>query len=210
MALFVIVGKNEPIYETDFSTPASSTTTSTTPAAKVTHPPTHPPTQSTSFPNPHQTYPFIHPQSNEDSAYLNQFIVHSSLDMLEKAMWASPAMQLRAIDRFNGQVGKRRGGRGGVGEGEGGGSCLLCNLSLSLLWVWSKAATHRGIITSLSLLLLPYQTSNLASRFPTQTTHPPTPTPKSGRPRVLDCRGHRLPPPPRRQPRGRLPPVLLP
>jgi len=42
--------------------------------------------------------------AEESNAHLNQFILHSSLDMLEKAMWASPYMHLRAIDRFNGQV----------------------------------------------------------------------------------------------------------
>ncbi|TFJ82862.1 hypothetical protein NSK_005815 [Nannochloropsis salina CCMP1776] len=76
MSLFVIVGKNEPIFEADFST--SSTSTGASPN-KVS-------------------------AAEEGNAQLNQFILHSSLDMMEKAMWSSPYMNLRAIDRFNGHI----------------------------------------------------------------------------------------------------------
>lgn len=39
----------------------------------------------------------------DEEAHLNQFILHSSLDMLEKNMWSTQNMNLRCIDRFQGQ-----------------------------------------------------------------------------------------------------------
>lgn len=39
--------------------------------------------------------------SGDDLAYLHQFILHSSLDMLHATMWNNPQTYLKNIDRFN-------------------------------------------------------------------------------------------------------------
>ncbi len=39
--------------------------------------------------------------ANEELGYLHQFILHSSLDMLQTVMWTNSATFLRVIDRFN-------------------------------------------------------------------------------------------------------------
>jgi hypothetical protein len=37
----------------------------------------------------------------DEHAYLHQFILHSSLDMIQSAMWVNPSTFLRVVDRFN-------------------------------------------------------------------------------------------------------------
>ena len=37
----------------------------------------------------------------DELAYLHQFILHSSLDMVQSAMWINSATYLRVVDRFN-------------------------------------------------------------------------------------------------------------
>jgi hypothetical protein len=39
--------------------------------------------------------------SADDLAYLHQFILHASLDMLQNAIWTNPSVYLKTIDRFN-------------------------------------------------------------------------------------------------------------
>mmetsp|Transcript_27485 Transcript_27485/g.27705 ORF Transcript_27485/g.27705 Transcript_27485/m.27705 type:complete len:132 (+) Transcript_27485:221-616(+) len=39
--------------------------------------------------------------SKDELAYLHQFIMHSSLDLIENAMWINSATFLRVVDRFN-------------------------------------------------------------------------------------------------------------
>eukprot|EP01041_Mallomonas_annulata_P007638 gene7638-15631_t len=39
--------------------------------------------------------------NKDDLAYLHQFILHSSLDLIENAMWINSATFLRVVDRFN-------------------------------------------------------------------------------------------------------------
>jgi len=39
--------------------------------------------------------------TKDDLAYLHQFILHSSLDLIENAMWINNATFLRVVDRFN-------------------------------------------------------------------------------------------------------------
>ncbi|CAM9169488.1 unnamed protein product [Sphacelaria rigidula] len=53
----MIVGRNEPLYEADFSINSS--------AGK--------------------------PSGGDESAHLNQFIIHSALDMVERKQWSTPA-----------------------------------------------------------------------------------------------------------------------
>lgn len=38
---------------------------------------------------------------NDELSYLHQFILHSSLDMLQSTMWTNSSTFLRVIDRFN-------------------------------------------------------------------------------------------------------------
>ncbi|CAM9354462.1 unnamed protein product [Choristocarpus tenellus] len=40
----------------------------------------------------------------EESAHLNQFIIHSALDMVDRKQWATPATHLKSVDRFNDQI----------------------------------------------------------------------------------------------------------
>ncbi|CAM9679862.1 unnamed protein product [Ascophyllum nodosum] len=39
----------------------------------------------------------------DESAHLNQFIVHSALDMVDRKQWSTPATYLRLVDKFNEQ-----------------------------------------------------------------------------------------------------------
>lgn len=39
--------------------------------------------------------------TESELAYLHQFILHSSLDMIQSAMWSNSATFLRTVDRFN-------------------------------------------------------------------------------------------------------------
>lgn len=40
------------------------------------------------------------PHFRDDARHMNQFIVHSSLDIVEEVMWTTGAMYLKSIDRF--------------------------------------------------------------------------------------------------------------
>merc|ERR1712070_1057780 len=37
----------------------------------------------------------------EDSPHLDQFVVHAALDLIDEAVWSTPAMFLRCVDKFN-------------------------------------------------------------------------------------------------------------
>lgn len=60
MSVFMIVGRNEPLYEADLGSAGSGNSSSGG-------------------------------RSSEESAHLNQFIVHSALDMVERKQWSTPA-----------------------------------------------------------------------------------------------------------------------
>ena len=62
MSLFIIISKNEPIYEAEFSTGVTT--------------------------------------KGDEHVHLNHFIIHSSLDMVEKAMWSTSSMYLKVVDKF--------------------------------------------------------------------------------------------------------------
>lgn len=62
MSVFMIVGRNEPLYEADLSSVGNTTSSSGGRAS-----------------------------AGDESAHLNQFIVHSALDMVERKQWSTPA-----------------------------------------------------------------------------------------------------------------------
>lgn len=43
-------------------------------------------------------------QVGEDASHLSQFILHSSLDLVERCQWTSSNPFLRVVDRFNDQL----------------------------------------------------------------------------------------------------------
>ena len=59
MVVFMIVGKNEPLYEADIGA------------------------------------------ASDELSYLHQFILHSSLDLINTTMWTNNSTFLRVVDRFN-------------------------------------------------------------------------------------------------------------
>jgi len=65
-ALFVIVGRNEPLYEAEFSKRTGSTT-------------------------------------NDAVTRQNYFVLHSALDLVEKAAWTTSSMYLKVVDKVNHQ-----------------------------------------------------------------------------------------------------------
>eukprot|EP01036_Dinobryon_divergens_P025760 gene25760-34341_t len=48
--------------------------------------------------------PQISNSSTEEAAYLNQFILYSSLDMVYSSMWTNQNMYLKVVDKFNFQL----------------------------------------------------------------------------------------------------------
>ena len=74
----MIVGRNEPLFEADIDTSHSSSTTSSPIGANG---------QS----------------QNELSTRQNYFVLHSSLDLVEKSAWATNNMYLRVVDKVNHQ-----------------------------------------------------------------------------------------------------------
>lgn len=71
MSVFIIVGRNEPLYEADLGLQIGSSTSSTSgPAIN----------RGSSYPG----------GAGEES-HVNQFIVHSALDMVERKQWSTPA-----------------------------------------------------------------------------------------------------------------------
>jgi trafficking protein particle complex subunit 2 len=77
--VFMVVGRNEPLYEAEFG--VKSTTSSK------------------------QQAPL--PQSNSgerESSHLSQFIIHSSLDLVERKQWYASYPYLRVVDKFNEQL----------------------------------------------------------------------------------------------------------
>lgn len=76
MSVLMIVGRNEPLYEADFgslnsTSGGSGSSSNATGGASA----------RTSGGG----------GGGEESAHLNQFIVHSSLDMVERKQWSTPA-----------------------------------------------------------------------------------------------------------------------
>lgn len=67
MSVFMIVGRNEPLYEADLSFQGGGNTSSSSSSGGRAA------------------------SSGEESAHLNQFIVHSSLDMVDRKQWSTPA-----------------------------------------------------------------------------------------------------------------------
>ena len=62
MSVFMIVGRSEPLYETDISSAGTSSSSSGGMSGR-----------------------------GDESAHLNQFIVHSALDMVDRKQWSTPA-----------------------------------------------------------------------------------------------------------------------
>lgn len=73
MSVFMIVGRNEPLYEADFGSLNSSGGGSSSAAGGA------------------SARGSGGGGGGEESAHLNQFIVHSSLDMVERKQWSTPA-----------------------------------------------------------------------------------------------------------------------
>lgn len=87
MSLFVIVGKNEPIYEADFSTaPTKVRDGRSSGAVHWSY------TEFQGGGSSCQAAVFADALQTDENAHLNQFIIHSSLDMLEKTMWTTQAL----------------------------------------------------------------------------------------------------------------------
>lgn len=70
MPVFMIVGRNEPLYEADFSSSSTGIAASSSIGGGGGSSRT---------------------SSADESAHLNQFIVHSALDMVERKQWSTPA-----------------------------------------------------------------------------------------------------------------------
>jgi len=73
--LFLIVGRNEPLYEVEFDAATTTTNTNTTPA---------PPSDSVTR--------------------QNYFVLHSALDLVDLESWTNPAMYLKVVDNVNHQM----------------------------------------------------------------------------------------------------------
>lgn len=76
--LFVIVGRNEPLFEVEIDTSHSSGSNST-------------------GANQQQS------SKNELATRQNYFVLHSSLDIVEKSAWTTNNMYLRVVDKVNQQ-----------------------------------------------------------------------------------------------------------
>ena len=42
---------------------------------------------------------FVNTQRREDNSHLNQFIIHAALDMVDDAIWGTPAMLFKNVDK---------------------------------------------------------------------------------------------------------------
>ncbi|KAI9917981.1 hypothetical protein PsorP6_012878 [Peronosclerospora sorghi] len=40
----------------------------------------------------------------EESAHVDEFVLHAALDLVDELMWTTPAMFLKVVDRFNDQL----------------------------------------------------------------------------------------------------------
>ncbi|EEY55507.1 trafficking protein particle complex subunit 2, putative [Phytophthora infestans T30-4] len=40
----------------------------------------------------------------EESAHVDEFVLHAALDLVDELMWTTPAMALKVVDRFNDQL----------------------------------------------------------------------------------------------------------
>mmetsp|Transcript_3767 Transcript_3767/g.5144 ORF Transcript_3767/g.5144 Transcript_3767/m.5144 type:complete len:146 (-) Transcript_3767:596-1033(-) len=69
--LFIIVGKNEPLYEAEFNKLPGGV---------------------------------VGGGSNSDMLRQSYFVLHSSLDLVEKSSWTNPSMNLKVVDKVNQQI----------------------------------------------------------------------------------------------------------
>eukprot|EP00622_Pseudochattonella_farcimen_P003449 FR738632.1.p1 GENE.FR738632.1~~FR738632.1.p1 ORF type:complete len:131 (+),score=17.51 FR738632.1:154-546(+) len=47
---------------------------------------------------------FLNPPKEEPAAHLNQFVIHSAIDLVERQAWTTTAMNLHAVDRVYDQT----------------------------------------------------------------------------------------------------------
>lgn len=108
MSVFMIIGRSDPIFEAEFSSPAASSSSGKSVQDPITH-----------FPSNTFLVITTDSSSQNSSSYLSQFIIHSSLDMIDSAIWTNRYYQLllspftsltlhlnsstflRVVDRFN-------------------------------------------------------------------------------------------------------------
>ncbi len=91
--LFVIVGKNEPLYEAEIDTSSSSSSLG----------PSNSSSGAVGTGSPSQQQQQQQQQQNELSTRQNYFVLHSSLDLVEKSVYATSNMYLRVVDKVNQQ-----------------------------------------------------------------------------------------------------------
>ncbi len=87
--LFVIVGKNEPLYEAEIDASSSLAPSNTASGGAV----------GTGSPSQQQQQQ----QHNELATRQNYFVLHSALDLVEKSVYATSNMYLRVVDKVNQQ-----------------------------------------------------------------------------------------------------------
>lgn len=78
--LFVVVGRNEPLFEAEFNTSAKQHRSGGG-------------TASSSNNNNNNN------SASESASRQNYFVLHSALDLVERAAWTSPQMYLKVVDK---------------------------------------------------------------------------------------------------------------
>lgn len=89
--LFVIVGKNEPLYEAEIDTSSSSSMAPSNSSAGA------------GGGGGGAGSPSQQQQQNELSTRQNYFVLHSALDLVEKSVYSTSNMYLRVVDKVNQQ-----------------------------------------------------------------------------------------------------------
>lgn len=93
--LFVIVGKNEPLYEAEFNKLGSSSN-----SGGNNNNTNNNSSNNTTTPSNSNNSNSI---SSDSITRQNYFVLHSSLDLVEKAAWTTSNMYLRTVDKVNHQ-----------------------------------------------------------------------------------------------------------